>query len=142
MTAFPDTENLSAQKVEDLRAVHGIGPEVAQSVVSFFREPHNIDMVQRLFKACVTPVPLARPVEKPETPLKGKTVVFTGTISMSRAEAKRLVEASGGNFSGSVSRKTDYVIAGEDPGSKLEKAQELGVRILTEDEFIALVEKS
>ena len=142
MTAFPDTETLSAQKVEDLREIHGIGPEVAQSVVSFFKEPHNIDMVQRLFKAGVIPVPLARPVEKPETPIRDKTVVFTGTISMSRTEAKRLVEAAGGNVSGSVSRKTDYVIAGEDPGSKLEKAQELGVRILTENEFRALVEKS
>lgn len=139
MTAFGDIDSISQQNVQDLQEVHGIGPEVAQSVVSFFREPHNRDMIQRLLSAGVTPIPLERPAENPETPLSGKTVVFTGTISLARAEAKRRVEDAGGSVSGSVSRKTDYVVAGEDPGSKLDRARELGVKILTEDEFRELL---
>ncbi|MBI5251399.1 MAG: NAD-dependent DNA ligase LigA, partial [Desulfomonile tiedjei] len=142
MTAFPDIDTLSVQGADVLRSIHGIGPEVAQSVVSFFREPHNGDMIQRLLRTGVTPVPLERPEEEPETPLSGKTVVFTGTISMARAEARRLVEDAGGNVSGSVSRKTDYVVAGQDPGSKLDKARELGIHVLTEEEFRDLIGKS
>ena len=71
---------------------------------------------------------------------RSKTVVFTGTISIPRADAKRMVEAAGGIVSGSVNKKTDYVVAGEDPGSKYDKARELGVRILTEEEFRELAE--
>jgi DNA ligase (NAD+) len=134
-TAFSDIETVSRQSVEDLQAIQGIGPEVAQSVVSFFREPHNRDMIERLLSAGVTPIPLERPKEKPDTPFAGKTVVFTGSISLARMDAKRLVEAAGGNVSGSVSRKTDYVVVGEEPGSKFDRARELGVKTLTEDEF-------
>ena len=95
-------------------------------------------MIQRLLAAGVNPVPLERPSATEEGAFAGKTVVFTGTISIPRAEAKRMVESSGGTVSGSVSRKTDFVVAGEDPGSKYDKARELGVRILTEEEFRGL----
>jgi len=138
MEAFGDMENLSGQSRDDLQRVRGIGPEVAQSVAAFFHEPHNRDMIQRLLAAGVNPVPLKRPSVTEEGAFAGKTVVFTGTISIPRAEAKRMVESSGGTVSGSVSRKTDFVVAGEDPGSKYDKARELGVRIITEEEFRGL----
>jgi DNA ligase (NAD+) len=135
MEAYRDMENLSKQSMEELQRVHGIGPEVAQSVAAFFHDSHNRDMIQRLLAAGVNPIPLERPSGSQQGPFSGKTVVFTGAISLPRAEAKRVVETQGGTVSGSVSRKTDFVVAGDDPGSKYDKARELGVRILTEDEF-------
>ena len=135
LEAFGDIESLSLQSIDEMQRVHGIGPEVAQSVAEFFGEPKNREMIQRLFQADVKPIPLEMPERSAETPLTGKTVVFTGTISMPREDAKRAVENAGGNVTGSVSNKTDFVVAGADPGSKLDKARELGVRILDEEEF-------
>jgi DNA ligase (NAD+) len=137
--AFPDLDKLSTSTVSDLQQVYGIGPEVAQSVAAFFREPHNRDMIHRLFAAGVSPVPPTSISPREATPLTGKTVVFTGAISMERSEAKKAVEAAGGKVSGSVSGKTDYVVAGESPGSKLGRARELGVNIINEDDFRKLV---
>lgn len=141
MEAFADIEELSKQTMHDLQRVHGIGPEVAQSVAAFFHDPHNRDMIQRLLAAGVNPLPLERPEAAEAGLFAGKTVVFTGAISIPRADAKRMVEDGGGKVSGSVSKKTDFVVVGEDPGSKYDKARELGVRTLTEDEFRELVEK-
>jgi DNA ligase (NAD+) len=135
ISAFRDIETLSRATVDQLQSVYGIGPEVAQTVAAFFNEFHNKEMIDRLLSAGVSPIPLEEPPAGRETPLKGKTVVFTGTISIPRADAKKAVEAAGGTVSGSVSRKTDYVVAGEDAGSKLDKARELGVNVLNEDEF-------
>jgi DNA ligase (NAD+) len=132
---FCDVETLSEQSAERMQRVVGIGPEVARSVRDFFDEPKNTDMIRRLFEAGVKPIPIERPREDVETPFSGKTVVFTGAISLTRSEAKKIVEAAGGKVTSSVSGNTDYVVAGEDPGSKLDKARELGVRILTEEEF-------
>jgi len=135
MEAFGDMESLSRQDRDELQSVHGIGPEVAQSVAAFFHDPHNRDMIQRLLAAGVNPLVLERPRTESASPFAGRTVVFTGAISIPRADAKRMVEDAGGTVSGSVSRKTDFVVVGEDPGSKYDKARELGVRILTEQEF-------
>jgi DNA ligase (NAD+) len=140
MTAFPDMATLSEQDATALQQIHGIGPEVAQSVVSFLGEPHNKEMIDRLLSAGVNPEPLEKPSDRVETALTGKTVVFTGTLSLPRSEAKKLVETAGGTVSGSVSRKTDYVVAGGEAGSKLDKARELGVAVLSEDEFRSLVD--
>ncbi len=140
MTAFPDIGTLSEQDSVALQQIHGIGPEVAQSVISYLHEPHNQEMIHRLLSAGVTPEPLPQPFDKIQTELTGKTVVFTGTLSLPRSEAKRLVETAGGTVSGSVSRKTDYVVAGDEAGSKLDKARELGVTVLSEDQFRSLVE--
>ncbi len=137
--AFRDMDTLSKTTVEELQEVHGIGPEVAQSVAAFFREPHNLEMIRRLLAAGVNPVPPTPISSEAETPLTGKTVVFTGALSLERSVAKSAVEAAGGKVSGSVSRKTDYVVAGESPGSKLDKAKELAVTVLNEDEFRDLV---
>jgi DNA ligase (NAD+) len=138
MTEFGDLESLSKKTANELQQVHGIGPEVAQSVSVFFREPRNMEMISRFLKAGVNPLPLERVSSQLETPLTGKTVIFTGTISLPRAEAKTAVEKAGGKVTESVSRKTDYVVAGDQPGSKLDKARGLGVKILSEDEFRAL----
>jgi DNA ligase (NAD+) len=140
MTAFPDMATLSKQDTTTLQQIHGIGPEVAQSVVSFLGEPHNKEMIHRLLSAGVTPEPLTQHSERVTTVLTGKTVVFTGTLSLPRSEAKKLVETAGGTVSGSVSRKTDYVVAGGEAGSKLDKAREFGVAVLSEDEFRSLVD--
>ena len=138
MMEFADMEILSSRTPDEIQQVHGIGPEVAQSVTAFFAEPHNREILGRLLEAGVTPLPLERPRQEIKTPFTGKTVVFTGTISIPRNEAKKIVELGGGSVSGSVSRKTDYVVVGDQAGSKLDKARQLGVRVLTEEEFRAL----
>ena len=135
LQAFRDLDALSKQDVNDLQRIHGIGPEVAQSVTSFFREQRNVEMIQRLLSAGINPAPLPALESDAETPLTGKTIVFTGSLSIERSDAKAAVEAAGGKVTGSISRKTDYVVVGVDPGSKLDKARELGVAILTEDDF-------
>jgi len=135
LQAYRDLDALSKQDVNDLQRIHGIGPEVAQSVTSFFREQRNVEMIQRLLSAGINPEPLPALESEAETPLAGKTIVFTGSLSIERSDAKAAVEAVGGKVTGSVSRKTDYVVVGIDPGSKLDKARELGVTIMTEDDF-------
>jgi DNA ligase (NAD+) len=137
--AFRDMDTLSKTTVKELQEIYGIGPEVAQSVAAFFREPHNTEMIRRLLAAGLNPIPPSPMSPGAETPMKGKTVVFTGSLSIERSAAKSAVEAAGGKVSGSVSRKTDYVVAGESPGSKLDKAIELGVAVLNEHEFRNLV---
>lgn len=122
----------------ELNAIDGIGATVAEALVDFFGEPHNIDVVDDLASE-VTVAPYIRP-KTVESPVTGKTVVFTGTLEkMSRAEAKARAETLGAKVAGSVSAKTDYVIAGADAGSKLKKATELGVAVLTEDAWLALI---
>ncbi len=132
---YRDLDALSKQNADALQRIHGIGPEVAQSVTAFFREQKNVEMIQRLLSAGINPAPLPALESEAETPLSGKTIVLTGSLSIERSDAKAAVEAAGGKVTGSVSRKTDYVVVGIDPGSKLDKARELGVTILTEYEF-------
>ncbi|MCX5858591.1 MAG: NAD-dependent DNA ligase LigA [Proteobacteria bacterium] len=135
--AFPDIEKLESASAEDLQKIREVGPEVAQSIVNFFANPDNVKTLERLRKAGVSFVSKSRPRS---TELAGKTFVFTGGLpTLSRDEAKRLVEERGGTASGSVSKNTDYVVAGEDPGSKLDKARKLGLKILTEEEFQQLI---
>ncbi len=135
LEAFRDLDALPKQNVNALQRIHGIGPEVAQSVASFFQEQRNVEMIQRLLSAGIKPASLPALESEAETPLTGKAIVFTGSLSIERSDAKEAVEAAGGKVTGSVSRKTDYVVVGTDPGSKLDKARELGVTVLTEDDF-------
>jgi DNA ligase (NAD+) len=121
----------------ELLSIDGIGEKVANSIVTFFQETHNIEEINKLIDTLnITDI------EKPKSnsPVSGKTVVFTGTlVKMTRAEAKAKAESLNAKVSGSVSKKTDYVVAGEAAGSKLKKAKELGVKTLTEDEWLNLI---
>jgi len=131
---FGSLEAIEAADSDDLLAVRDVGPEVARSISAFFSDRKNRRMLARLAELGVE-------VEQSETPsgagpLEGKTFVFTGSLErFTRDEAKRRVESLGGRVSSSVSGKTDYVVAGSDPGSKLDKARSLGVSVLTEREF-------
>jgi DNA ligase (NAD+) len=118
--------------------IDGIGPAVAVAIADFFAETHNIEVVEDLLKE-VTPAPL----EKVEhgSPVSGKTVVFTGTLErMTRSEAKARAERLGAKVAGSVSKNTDYVVAGPGAGSKLKNAKDLGVKVLSEEEWLKLIE--
>ncbi len=122
-----------------LTAVSGIGEAVAHAIRAFFAQPENRRIIERCFEAGVSPVAPARP--RAGGALAGKTVVFTGTLKMPRHEAEELVRQEGGRATSSVSKNSDYLVAGEDAGSKLEKAKKLGVQVITEEEFSKLVGK-
>jgi DNA ligase (NAD+) len=135
---FSSLEELAAAKEEQLEAVHEVGPKVAASIVEFFSEPANRQLIKKLNKVGVHPTAEKRKVKSQK--FAGKSFVFTGGLAnRSREEAGELVQQNGGKVSGSVSKKTDYVVVGTDPGSKYDKAKELGVTILTEPEFEKLL---
>jgi len=137
--AFGSMDAIEHASLEELQLAEEVGPKVAEAVVQYFSEPGNRELVGRLRKAglqfCHTST---RP---PEGPLQGKTLVITGTLpTLSRDQAKQLIEQAGGKVSNAVSGKTSYVVVGEDAGSKLAKARELGIVTLTEDELRALLD--
>jgi DNA ligase (NAD+) len=135
---FSTLEEFAAAKTEELENVPEVGPKVAASITEFFSEPANRQLIKKLYRAGVRPV--AEKGEVKSQKLAGKSFVFTGGLAnRSREEAGELVLQNGGKVSGSVSKKTDYVVVGTDPGSKYEKAKELGVAILSEGEFEKLV---
>lgn len=135
---FRTLDNIVAADEEELQNVPDIGPSVAHHIHTFFRQAHNVGVVRALLDAGVHWEEVAE--VKTEQPLQGRTFVITGTLSsMSREEAKARLQALGGKVTGSVSKNTSYVIAGADPGSKLAKAQELGVEVLDEAAFLDLV---
>jgi DNA ligase (NAD+) len=135
---FSSLEELAAAKEEQLVAVPEVGPKVAAAIAEFFSEAANRQLVKKLHKAGVHPTAEKREVKSQK--LAGKSFVFTGgLVNRSREEAGELVQQHGGKLSGSVSKKTDYVVVGSDPGSKYDKAKELGVAILTEAEFEKLL---
>jgi DNA ligase (NAD+) len=135
---FSSLEELAAAKEEELEEVPEVGPKVAASIVEFFSESANLKLIKKLHKAGVHPTAEKRVVKSQK--LAGKSFVFTGGLAnRSREEAGEIVQQHGGKVSGSVSKKTDYVVVGTDPGSKYDKAKELAVTILTEAEFEKLV---
>ena len=134
---FGSMDALMAASEEQLQAVNEIGPRVSQSIREFFEEPKNTELVERLRKAGLT---FEGEKKQRGTTLEGKTFVLTGTLERhTRDEAKKLIEDAGGKVAGSVSKKTDYVVAGEEAGSKLDKAKELGVAVIGEKEMEELV---
>jgi DNA ligase (NAD+) len=134
--AFPSLEELQGASVDDLNAVEGIGPEIARSVHAWFRQPENRDLIKRLGKAGIR-VRDERPEAPPEGPLTGKTIVITGGLqAMSRDEATKAAQEAGAHLASSVSKKTDFVVVGENPGSKYDRALQLGVETIDEDGFL------
>ncbi|MCX7635382.1 MAG: NAD-dependent DNA ligase LigA, partial [Syntrophales bacterium] len=125
---------------DELQSVRDIGPEAAGSIVRFFAEERNRRSLASLREAGVEPVPPERGLPEGPASLKGKTFVFTGTLStMTRDQAEKAVRDRGGVATTSVSRYTDYVVAGAAPGSKLDKAHKWGIPVLTEAEFLKLL---
>jgi DNA ligase (NAD+) len=134
---FGNMEHLIAAKVEDLTTINEIGPEIAASIMEFFHERKNIDVMKKFSKAGVTP-------QKKEIAdnalLQGKSFVFTGTMDrMGRNEAKTIVENLGGTIHSNVTKSTTYVVAGKDPGSKINKAKSSGIKIISEEDFLKLI---
>jgi DNA ligase (NAD+) len=134
---FGSLDDVMKARAEELEEVNEVGPRIAESIVEFFADEHNRQLVSDLRKAGLT---FAGQKKQKGTKLAGKTFVLTGTLARhTRDEAKKMIEDAGGRVSGSVSKKTDYVVAGSDAGSKLDKARELGVSVIGEEELEALV---
>jgi DNA ligase (NAD+) len=139
---FGKLDGIMDASVERLLEVPDVGPVVAESIHTFFQQPHNREVVEQL-RACGVTWEESEPEARAPQPLSGKTVVITGTLpTLSRDEAKDMLEAAGAKVAGSVSKKTDYVIAGAEAGSKLDKARELGVAVLDEDGLRKLIDGS
>jgi len=137
---FGSLEKLAAAKLEDLETIREIGPITAESIVHFFSQPTTKTVIQKLVKAGVETALVEK--EAGENPCKGKTFVLTGTISMSRPQAETLLRKLGAHPSGSVSKKTDFVIVGESAGSKAGKAKKLGIKTLDDKAFLKLLKDS
>ena len=135
---FGSIEKLMSATIEELTAVHEIGTEIAANIVQFFSEPKNRLVMEKFRRAGV--IPRKAEASAKDSPLRGISFVFTGTMeSMPRSQAKAIVEALGASVHSTTTRKTTYVVAGSDPGSKLDKARSLGVTILDEKEFLNLI---
>jgi DNA ligase (NAD+) len=136
---FETPQALLNASLDDLQSVRDIGPEVAAQIFDFLSQPENRTAIERLLQAGVQPSPEAAPLAAGA--FAGKTVVLTGTLSrFTRESAKAEIERRGGRVSGSISRKTDLLVAGEEAGSKLKKAQELGVKVVDETQFAELLQ--
>lgn len=135
---YENIDNLMKATSEELSTINDIGPIVADSIREFFLQDQTLDLIKKLRQAGVNTKSLEE--KSDDNPLEGKTFVLTGSLEKyTRAEATNMIEKFGGRVSGSVSKKTDYVLAGDDAGSKLTKAQSLGITIITEDEFEKIV---
>ena len=125
---------------EELQRIPDVGEVVGTSIHQFFHEPHNRELIARLEKAGVRPKIEPRIIAS-DSPFTETTWVITGTLSQPRDEIAEMITSRGGKVSGSVSKKTTYVLAGEEAGSKLEKANQLGVKVVGEKEFRRMIEK-
>ena len=137
MPQAPGIRQLVDKDIALLISIDGIGPQMALDIVEFFEEEHNIEVINKLIK--VVDIDDFYEVIAENSVLAGKTIVFTGTlVKFTRNEAKSKAISNGAKVSGSVSSATDFVVAGESAGSKLKKAMELGVKVISEDEFIEM----
>ncbi len=134
-------DNLIAAKQEELEAIYGIGVEIASSVVQWFKVPNNLELIEQL-KAVNLNFAIAKSKPVHGGNLEGKTFVLTGTLpTLKRSEAQKIIESLGGKVTGSISSKTNYVVAGENAGSKLEKAQKLDIQIINESQLLEFKNK-
>jgi DNA ligase (NAD+) len=137
---FGSLDVIAAADEETLQQADEVGPKVSQSIRQFFHEPRNRELVERLRQAALT-FEHAIKEKKPPGRLAGKVFVLTGTLpNLTREDAKERIEAAGGKVTGSVSKKTDYVVAGADAGSKLDKANSLGLQVIGEPELLDLLQ--
>jgi DNA ligase (NAD+) len=135
--AFGDLDKIAAADEEELQSAEEVGPKVARSIHQFCKEKHNRDLVEKLRDAAFT---FTYAVKKKSGPLRGLTFVLTGTFpSLSREEAKERIESAGGKVAGSVSKKTNFIVAGEEAGSKLDKARELGTEVIDEARLLEMI---
>ena len=133
-TRFGSLKELAKQNTKELTSINEIGPIMAGSIVNFFKNKKNLDVLEKLEKAHLVTELLKKP--RRGTALEGKTFVVTGTLkSYTRQGIEELIRNLGGNASSSVSKNTDFLISGEEAGSKLNKAEKLGVKVITENEF-------
>lgn len=136
---FPSIERLADASVDDLQSISGIGPQIAESVFRFFKEKHNREIIRRLAQAGVT---MRAPIARRKGPLSGLTFVLTGTLpSFTREQAKQLIEEHGGRVASGISKNVNFVLVGEDAGSKLDKAKKLGIPTVDEDEFKKMLKR-
>lgn len=134
---FKTIDALAGTSKDDLKAIKGIGSEIAESITGFFREPSNRRVLKKLREAGVRPQETFR---RESADLSGKSLVFTGTMkSLTRNKAREIVESLGGEVSSSITKRTDYVVAGQSPGSKFKKAKDMRITILDEEEFLRFV---
>lgn len=136
---FPDLDAIIKASVEELQRIPDVGEVVGQSIHDFFRVPGNLEMIEKLRDAGLQFKGEEKTVDHSASKMKGTTWVITGTLSQSRDEIAEIIIAHGGKVTGSVSKKTSFVLAGEDAGSKLEKAKKLGIRVVDETEFRAML---
>jgi len=138
---FGDLAALSKASVEDLQEIGGLGPNIAESIVDWFSQPANQKVLKKLKAAGVWPV-AKRNEKKKEGPFSGMTFVVTGTLpTLSRDGVKEFIENNGGKVTDSISKKTSYLVLGENPGSKLDKAQSLAVKVVNEAQLKKLAAK-
>jgi len=134
---FGDLDKIAAANEDELQTAEEVGPKVARSIHQFFKEKHNRELIEKLREAGFT---FTYAVKKKSGPLRGLTFVLTGTLpSLTREDAKERIETAGGKVAGSVSKKTNYVVAGEEAGSKLDKAQQLGVEVISEARLLEMI---
>ncbi len=132
---FGSIESISKAEYEEIESIYGVGPIVARSVFSWFHDTENIKLINILLKN----IKIEKINEKKNLPLRGKSFIFTGTIKMNRIEAQNAIRNLGGEVTSSISKNTDYIVVGENPGTKLDKAHELNLKIINEDEFRKLL---
>lgn len=137
-TRFDSIEKLSETTLEELTSIGGIGPKIAQSIIDFFKTDESKNIINKIKKAGITSQ--VKKVKIKDSKLTGKTLVITGTLeNMPRSKAEELIKNLGGRATSSVTKNTDYLIAGTDPGSKLKKAKDLGISVISEQEFLELI---
>ncbi len=137
---FGDLDSVIKAGMDDLTRLNDVGEIVAESIVGFFKHNENLEVIEKLRQAGLNFVSKRKKLPVHETPFSGKTVVLTGgLVNYTRDEASDIIKNMGGNISSAVSKSTDFVIAGKDPGSKFDKATQLGIKILSEDEFIRII---